>query len=127
MTTNFAAIGLVVTDLAASLDFYRMLGVPVPAVGGPHAEATLPGGVRLMWDGVEMVRSLDPEWTPPTGGARVALCFECPEPAEVDRLYQKLTGAGHHGHLAPFDAPWGQRYATVHDPDGNSVDLFAAV
>lgn len=26
----------------------------------------------------------------------------------------------------PFDAPWGQRYATVLDPDGNAVDLFAA-
>ena len=25
----------------------------------------------------------------------------------------------------PFDAFWGQRYATVHDPDGNPVDLFA--
>jgi uncharacterized glyoxalase superfamily protein PhnB len=29
--------------------------------------------------------------------------------------------------LAPWDAFWGQRYATVLDPDGNSVDLFAAL
>ena len=28
-------------------------------------------------------------------------------------------------HLEPMDAFWGQRYATVLDPDGNSVDLFA--
>lgn len=27
--------------------------------------------------------------------------------------------------VVPFDAPWGQRYATVLDPDGNGVDLFA--
>ena len=27
----------------------------------------------------------------------------------------------------PFDAFWGQRYATVRDPDGNAVDLFAAL
>ena len=27
--------------------------------------------------------------------------------------------------LEPFDAFWGQRYATVLDPDGNAVDLFA--
>jgi uncharacterized glyoxalase superfamily protein PhnB len=26
---------------------------------------------------------------------------------------------------APYDAPWGQRYATVADPDGYRVDLFA--
>ena len=28
------------------------------------------------------------------------------------------------GHKAPWDAPWGQRYALVRDPDGNAVDLF---
>ena len=31
------------------------------------------------------------------------------------------------GHHEPWDAFWGQRYATVLDPDGNSVDLFAAL
>jgi uncharacterized glyoxalase superfamily protein PhnB len=43
----------------------------------------------------------------------------------VDALYAELTAAGHHGELAPFDAPWGQRYASVNDPDGNGVDLYA--
>jgi hypothetical protein len=27
--------------------------------------------------------------------------------------------------LKPWDAFWGQRYAVVHDPDGNGVDLLA--
>jgi uncharacterized glyoxalase superfamily protein PhnB len=26
--------------------------------------------------------------------------------------------------MEPWDAFWGQRYAVVHDPDGNGVDLF---
>ena len=39
--------------------------------------------------------------------------------------YDQLTAAGHHGELAPFDAFWGMRYATVHDPDGTGIDLFA--
>jgi uncharacterized glyoxalase superfamily protein PhnB len=43
----------------------------------------------------------------------------------VDRLFQELVTAGGHGDLPPFDAPWGQRYASIHDPDGNAVDLFA--
>jgi uncharacterized glyoxalase superfamily protein PhnB len=25
----------------------------------------------------------------------------------------------------PFDAPWGQRYTTVADPDGYRVDVYA--
>ena len=45
----------------------------------------------------------------------------------VDATYAKLTGAGYEGRTEPWDAPWGQRYATVLDPDGNSVDLFAAL
>jgi hypothetical protein len=29
------------------------------------------------------------------------------------------------GERAPWDAPWGQRYAVVKDPDDNGIDLFA--
>jgi uncharacterized glyoxalase superfamily protein PhnB len=40
-------------------------------------------------------------------------------------MYDRVVAAGHHGKTAPWDAFWGQRYATVLDPDGNQVDLFA--
>ena len=43
----------------------------------------------------------------------------------MDAAYGELTATGYHGELAPFDAFWGQRYAVVHDPDGNGVDLYA--
>ena len=36
-----------------------------------------------------------------------------------------LVAAGYQGGKEPWDAFWGQRYAQVFDPDGNSVDLFA--
>jgi len=74
---------------------------------------------------VPTIRSFDPDWAPPTGGHRIALAFRCADPAGVDAAYAEVTAAGHPGHLAPFDAFWGQRYATVVDPDGNHVDLFA--
>jgi hypothetical protein len=32
---------------------------------------------------------------------------------------------GYEGHKPPWDAFWGQRYAVIRDPDGNTVDLFA--
>lgn len=57
----------------------------------------------------------------------VGLAFVCDSPAEVDALYRELVDAGHEGHLEPWDAVWGQRYATVHDPDGNAIELFAAL
>ena len=120
-------IGLVVADMAASLALYRRLGVGVPADADaqPHAEAALPGGLRMAWDTIETVRSFDPAW-PPATGSRISLAFDCGSPAAVDALYAELTEAGYEGHLKPWDAFWGQRYAVVHDPDGNGVDLFAA-
>jgi catechol 2,3-dioxygenase-like lactoylglutathione lyase family enzyme len=127
MTARFAVIGLVASDLAASLAFYRRLGLVFPpgAEEQPHVEAELPGGPVLALDTEETVRSFHAGWRPPQGGGRVGLAFRCDSPAEVDAVYEDLVGAGHHGELKPWDAFWGQRYATVHDPDGNGVDLFA--
>ncbi|MFK4145324.1 VOC family protein [Streptomyces sp. NPDC004065] len=127
MTPRFDAIGLVVSDMTASVAFYRRLGLPFPegCEREPHAEAELPGGARLLLDTEETVRSFHPAWRPPAGGGRASLALRCDGPAEVDAVYEDLVGAGYHGELKPWDAFWGQRYAVVHDPDGNAVDLFA--
>lgn len=127
MNLNSAVIEIVTGDLARSLDFYRLLGLAVPQPDGPHVEVALPGGNRLAFDTEEVIAGMHPGWTPPAGPGRVALAFGLDVPADVDALYERLTAAGHPGTLKPFDAPWGQRYATVEDPDGTSVDLFAAL
>lgn len=129
MTTRISCVGLVVDDMARSLTFYRRLGVPVPqgADDQPHVEAELPGGLRLLWDSADTVRSFDPDWAEPAGGSRMSLAFDCGRPTGVDATYADLVDAGYEGHLKPWDAVWGQRYAVVHDPDGNTVDLFAAL
>jgi catechol 2,3-dioxygenase-like lactoylglutathione lyase family enzyme len=127
MDARLDAIGIVVTDMAKALAFYRQLGLPVPegAEGEPHVEVALPSGMRLLFDTEATIRSFHPDWTPGGGGGRVGLAFRLPDPAAVDATYAAVVAAGHHGELAPFDAFWGQRYAVLHDPDGNGVDLFA--
>lgn len=128
-TPTLDAFGLVVADLAASLAFYRRLGLPIPdgAEDSGHVEVRLPGGTRVLFDSEETIRSFDPGWEPPAGGARMSLAFACASPSDVDAVHAELVGAGYRSHLDPFDAPWGQRYATLLDPDGNPVDLFAAL
>jgi len=130
MTPRFDLIGLVTADMAASLAFYRRLGLEIPSEADdqPHVEAALPGGLRIAWDTEETVRSFEPGWDPgPRGSGRLGLAFLCDSPAEVDQLYALLTDAGYEGLKAPWDAFWGQRYAVVTDPDGNGVDLFAGL
>jgi catechol 2,3-dioxygenase-like lactoylglutathione lyase family enzyme len=128
-TAQLDLIGIVVEDMARSLSFYRRLGLDIAADADtqPHVEVTLPTGIRLAWDTVETVRSFDPGYAAPSGSPRVGLAFRLDVPADVDATYEKLVAAGYHGHKPPWDAFWGQRYALVHDPDGNSVDLFAAL
>jgi len=129
MDAQLDAIGVVVTDMAGTLAFYRLLGLPIPddADTAPHVELALPGGMRLLFDTEQTIRSFHPGWTAPAAGGRMGLAFRLPDAAAVDAAFAAVLAAGHHGELAPFDAFWGQRYAVVHDPDGNVVDLFAPV
>ena len=121
--------GIVVADMSASLEFYRRLGLDIEANadGQPHVEVTLDGGFRLLFDTIETIRSFDPEWQAPSGSARVSFGVKFDSPVEVDDTYEKMLALGYREHRAPWDAFWGQRYATIFDPDGNSVDLFAQI
>jgi catechol 2,3-dioxygenase-like lactoylglutathione lyase family enzyme len=113
-------------DLQRSLEFYRLLGLSVPdPEGPPHVAVELPGGNTLSFDTDETISGMHPGWAPSSSDSRLALAFGVDSPEEVDALFEKVTAAGHQGPLKPYDAPWGQRYATVADPDGNWVDLFA--
>jgi uncharacterized glyoxalase superfamily protein PhnB len=116
------------SDLDRSIDFYRLLGLPVPDAEVPHVAVELPGGNSLSLDAEETIAGMHPGWEPPSSMAgRLSLALGVGSPADVDALFEKVTAAGHAGPLPPYDAPWGMRYATVADPDGNWVDLFAVL
>jgi catechol 2,3-dioxygenase-like lactoylglutathione lyase family enzyme len=121
------AIGIVVSDTARSIRFYRLVGLDVPETPEEgHIDTFLPNGVRFMLDTEETVRSFNPEWSRATGN-QVGLAFECSSAAEVDEIYARVTAAGFEGEKEPWDAFWGQRYAQLKDPDGIPVDLYAAL
>ncbi|GGN77310.1 VOC family protein [Nocardia rhizosphaerihabitans] len=127
MTPQLDVFSIVVSDMAASVAFYRKLGLAFPegAENEGHTEAPLGGGLRLALDTEEVIASFAPGWQPPTGPGRSGIAFRCADPAEVDKLWGELVDAGYHGELAPWDAVWGQRYATLADPDGQGIDLYA--
>lgn len=119
-------VGIVVSDLKASLKFYRLLGLEIPegAEKEDHVEVTTRNGYRIAWDTEQLVKSFAPDWVQPTG-QRIGIAFKCDSPAEVDILYNRIIAQGYEGKKEPWDAFWGQRYAQVADPDGTVIDLFA--
>jgi len=121
------AIGIVVSDMATSIRFYRLLGVDVPETPGEgHVDTFLANGVRFMLDSEETVLGFRPDWKRETGN-QLALAFECGSAAEVDEVYARVTEGGFGGEKEPWDAFWGQRYAQLRDPDGVPVDLYASL
>ena len=121
------SIGIVVDDLDRARVFYARLGLKIPAdpEGHGHAEVELGGGIRLMFDTLEVMHSFDPSWSRGTGSPTATLAFSFETPAEVDAKHDELVAAGAQSHLAPWDAFWGMRYAILRDPDANEVALYA--
>lgn len=127
MAPSLNALGIVASDMARSLDFYRQLGLDVPDTPEEgHVTISLSNGLRLMLDSEDEIRKFRPEWTRQSGN-QLSLALECDTSAEVDSLYAQMISAGHHGDKEPWDAFWGQRYAQLRDPDGVPVDLYATL
>ncbi|HZT67388.1 MAG TPA: VOC family protein [Acidimicrobiales bacterium] len=118
---------LVVTDMEATVAFYRRLGLSIPDTDPEwqphHRNAQNPGGIDLDFDSVSFARHWDKGWR---GGMGV-LGFKVDSRERVDEIYADLTGAGYAGQQAPYDAFWGARYAVVQDPDGNPVGIMSPI
>jgi predicted enzyme related to lactoylglutathione lyase len=119
---QIAAVAVSATDLSRAVAFYELLGFSFPPIeaGTLHLEAE--AGIRLMIDAASLLTELNGE--PPRPGTASAFALLAGSPAEVDEAAARVAAAGHTVVHPPFDAPWGQRYATVADPDGYRVDLF---
>ncbi len=123
---RFDAIGIVVADMSQTLGFYRLLGLDIPAGadGEGHVEVEVASGFRVMFDTVEVMQKFS-TYEPAEGGRQVHFALRCDSPADVDARFKAAADRGHEVRTEPFDAFWGQRYATILDPDRNPVDLYA--
>jgi uncharacterized glyoxalase superfamily protein PhnB len=124
---SFNMVDLTAADVLKTVEFYRRIGVEIPQekVWAPegtahHVEAPLAGVVVLGINSRELTARYDAN-----AGRGAYLIFSVCAREDVDAKYEELTSAGYNGHLAPFDAFWGARYAVVDDPDGNHVGIMS--
>jgi catechol 2,3-dioxygenase-like lactoylglutathione lyase family enzyme len=112
MIEGVSAITLATHDMARAVAFYRALGF-VLKHGGPdasftsfHAGAgylnltTVPADKPLLWWG------------------RAIFYVD-----DVDAQHARAVAAGLIPHFAPRDAPWGERYFHITDPDGHELSF----
>ena len=128
MATEFGGLHFWVRDMEASLAFYRLVGLPIADdAQGEFVNITLPGGRDFAFGTYGLTRQYDAGFAAPSSGGKsaVALQFNVESRAAVDEMFERLTGAGYAGHLAPFDAFWRARYCEVMDPDGNVVGFHS--
>jgi predicted lactoylglutathione lyase len=118
-------VGLVVRNMAVSLEFYRRLGIEIPAAadGERFVMHRMESGVTLFWDTV-FARRYDPAREEPAGGYRIMLEFFLADTDAVDAKYKELVDFGYHGRSAPMQTS-GPYAAMVDDPDGNMILITA--
>ncbi|SLN28449.1 VOC family protein [Roseisalinus antarcticus] len=120
------AVAVTSSDMERSIAFYSAVGFDFTGAdpAANHLEPATPDGAcRLMIDRADFMERLSGMAPRPASHAGFALL--CDTPAEVDARVEAVRTAGFVVVTEPWDAFWGQRYASVADPDGYLVDLFA--
>ena len=120
---RFTGFSITTANRKASLAFYEAIGFAV--------QEDKHGGGRSCVDAVNQHFDIDdaeavPTWNAGSKGPGVVLGFEADTRDDVDELVLRLTGLGYQVQQAPYDAPWGRRFAVIEDPDGNAVSVMSA-
>jgi catechol 2,3-dioxygenase-like lactoylglutathione lyase family enzyme len=131
-------LNIVCGDPAASIAFYRRLGVDIsePQIwrtptGIHHVGAADSSGgqtIRLDLDSAAFAQLWNASWAGRDDlHGRVVVGFSVLTRAAVDEIYRDMTSAGYRGLQQPCDAFWGARYAIIEDPDGVAVGLMSPI
>jgi catechol 2,3-dioxygenase-like lactoylglutathione lyase family enzyme len=109
---RISAVTLITIDMSKAVAFYRALGFTL-LYGGPEAPFTSfrvgDGYLNLQLDSVGSPRGI---W------GRVVFWVQ-----DVDVMYQRVLEAGFVPNTLPADAPWGERFFHLHDPDGHEMSF----
>jgi len=109
---SLSAITLATHDMTKALAFYEVLGFRTVWAAPDGSFATINAG--RAWVNIFRAEP-DAEWG---AWGRFVLHVD-----DVDAFHERLIAAGYQPQMAPSDAPWGERYFHILDPDGHEVSL----
>ena len=109
---HIRAVTLAVRDMAAAVDFYQAKVGLEPLYGGAGASFT---SFQVDAGFLNLVLVPQGGWS---WWGRLIFHVD-----DVDAIYRRLIGAGLTPSAAPQDAPWGERYFHINDPDGHEISF----
>lgn len=119
MGKPLAQINLVTNDMAAAVEFYRLLGWEFEVTpDGAHAATQIAPGVRVELDTTKFASVWNAGAVAASG--RTLLIASMDTRIEVDTVFAGIVDMGHAVVQRPYDAFWGARFAIVADPGGKS-------
>lgn len=108
---SVSAITLATGNMPRAVLFYEALGFPIKFGGAQEAFTSFAFG------GSYLNLIVDTR-APVNWWGRVIIYV-----SDVDALYRKALAAGLKPSLEPSDAPWGERYFHITDPDGHELSF----
>ena len=110
---SISAVTLLTTSMVDAVAFYEALSFHL-LYGGPDAPFT-----SFRVGGGYLNLQLDADSRPLRGGwGRVVLWVD-----DVDAMHGRALTAGFKPESSPADAPWGERYFHIRDPDGHELSF----
>lgn len=129
MSLNLYMIGIIVTDMQKSVEFYRRLGVTIPEGSEKNIFVPIKMGDLTFF---LSTRDQNKIWDPfnsknEANGYRIILEFYLKTQKAVEDKYNELRKYGYEGHLDPYITPFNIYFAIIKDPDGNQILLSGEV
>ena len=110
MITALSAITLATRDMRASVGFYRLCGFEMLYGGETASFTSFRAGSSYL--------NIIAEAAAISWWGR-AIFYH----SDVEALYERLVAAGVKPQAPPRDAPWGERFFHVTDPDGHEISF----
>jgi catechol 2,3-dioxygenase-like lactoylglutathione lyase family enzyme len=108
---SLSAITLATRDMASAVRFYEALGFPLKSGGSNEAFTSFALGPSYL--------NLIAEASAPINWWGRVIVYV----SDVDGIYRKALAAGLAPMFSPRDAPWGERYFHILDPDGHELSF----
>jgi catechol 2,3-dioxygenase-like lactoylglutathione lyase family enzyme len=109
---GISAVSLAVHDMARAVRFYRALGLTIRSGGEPSSFTSLHAGSNYL----NLIAQ--PDDCRRSWWGRVIFYV-----SDVDAFYARAVAAGLKPDTAPSDAPWGERFFHLTDPDGHELSF----